>query len=70
MQVKKQCDLKTPAEDLLRVIIRSDVLKAPISTRLLLSLQMTAAKVMSEITKVLQSNKKIFPLTSHWSLMW
>ena len=59
MQVKKQCDLKTPAEDLLRVMIRSDVLKAPISTRLLPSLQMTAAKVMSEITKVLQSNENI-----------
>ena len=51
--------MKTPAEDLLRVMIRSDVLKAPISTRLLPSLQMTAAKVMSEITKVLQSNENI-----------
>ena len=59
MHVKKQCDLKTPAEDLLRVMIRLDVLKAPISTRLLPSLQMTAAKVMSEITKVLQSNENI-----------
>ena len=49
-QVKDQCDLKTPLEDKMRVMIRSAALKTPISTRLLQSIQMTANKVLAEVT--------------------
>ena len=57
--MKKQCDLQTPFEDRLRVMIMSDALKTPISTRLLPAIQMTSNKVLSEVTKVLQSNENI-----------
>ena len=35
IQVKQQCDLKLPLEDRIRVMVRSNALKSPISTRLL-----------------------------------
>ena len=59
IQVKQQCDLKSPLEDRIRVMVRSNALKSPISTRLLPVIQMTASRVLSEITKVLQSNENI-----------
>jgi hypothetical protein len=40
-------------------MITSDALKASISTRLLPAIQMTSNKVLSEVTKVLQSNENI-----------
>ena len=43
----------------MRIMIRSSELKSPISTQLLPAIQMTSNRVMSEITKVLQSNENI-----------
>ena len=58
--VKDKCDLKTPLEDQISVMIRSAALKTPIiSTQLLPAIQMTANKILAEVTKVLQSNKHI-----------
>ena len=48
-----------PLEDRMRILIRSSELKSPISTQLLPAIQMTSNRVMSEITKVLQSNENI-----------
>lgn len=47
----------------MRVMLRSDALKSPISTRLVPVVQMSAQRVLSEVTKVLQSNENI-PLDS------
>ena len=58
-KVKEQCQFRTPLEDKIRVMVRSSALKAPISTRLIPSAQMTSSKVLGEITKVLQSNEEI-----------
>ena len=58
-QVKDQCDLKTLLEDKIRVMVRSNALKTPISTRLLPAIQMTVNKVLAEVTKVLQSNEHV-----------
>ena len=58
-KVKGQCEFRTPPEDKIRVMVRSSALKAPISTRLIPSAQMTSSKVLGEITKVLQSNEEI-----------
>ena len=63
-KVKEQCEFRTPLEDKIRVMVRSSALKAPISTRLIASVQMTLSKVLGEITKVLQSNEEI-PLDQH-----
>ena len=57
--MKTQCDLRSPLEDRLRVMISSDALKTPISNRLIPAIQMTSNKILSEVTKVLQSNKNI-----------
>ena len=57
--MKEQCEFRSPLEDKIRVMVRSSALKAPISTRLLPSIQMTSNKVLGEITKVLQSNEEI-----------
>ena len=48
-----------PLEDKIRVMVHSDALKTPISTRLIPSVHMTFNKVLAEITKVLQSNENI-----------
>ena len=48
-------------------MIRSSALKAPISTRLIPSAQMTSSKVLGEITKVLQSNEEI-PLDQSFTI--
>ena len=45
-QVKQQCEFKSPLEDKIRVMIRSNALKSPISTRLMPSVQMTSNKVL------------------------
>ena len=66
-QVKQQCDLRTPVEDRLRVMVRSDALKAPISTRLVPMIQISANKVLAEVTKVLQSNENI-PLDQSFTI--
>ena len=58
-KVKEQCEFRTPLEDKIRVMVRSSALKAPISTRLIPSAQMTSSKLLGEITKVLQSNEEI-----------
>ena len=58
-KVKEQCDFRSPLEDKIRVMVGSSALKAPISTRLIPSVQMTSNEVLGEITKVLQSNEKI-----------
>ena len=58
-KVKEQCEFRTPLEDKIRVMVHSSALKAPISTRLIPSAQMTSSKVLGEITKVLQSNEEI-----------
>ncbi len=50
---------KTPLEDKIFVMVRSNSLKSPISTKLTSSIQMTSNKVLAEITKVLQSNEEI-----------
>ena len=43
----------------MRVIVRTDALKTPFSTRLILVIQMSSNKVLAEVTKVVQSNEKI-----------
>ena len=48
-------------------MVRSSALKSPISTRLIPSVQMTSSKVLSEITKVLQSNEEI-PLDKSFTI--
>ena len=50
--VKEQCEFRSPLEDKIRVMVRSSALKAPISTRLTPSAQITSSKVLGEITKV------------------
>ena len=65
--MKKQCDFRMPLEDKIRVMVRSSALKSPISTRLIPSVQMTSSKVLSEITKVLQSNEEI-PLDKSFTI--
>jgi ferredoxin len=65
--VKTQCNLQTPLEDKLRVMIKSDALKAPISTRMIPAIQMTSNRVLSEVTKVLQSNENI-PLNESFTI--
>ena len=57
--VKEQCELDHPVEDKMRVMVTSNALKSPISTRLIPSGDMSAHKVLSEISKVLQSNEEI-----------
>ena len=66
-KVKEQCEFRTPLEDKIRVMVRSSALKAPISTRLIPSAQMTSSKVLGEITKVLQSNEEI-PLDQSFTI--
>ena len=65
--MKEQCEFRTPLEDKIRVMVRSSALKAPISTRLIPSAQMTSSKVLGEITKVLQSNEEI-PLDQSFTI--
>ena len=48
-------------------MVRSSALKSLISTRLIPSVQMTSSKVLSEITKVLQSNEEI-PLDKSFTI--
>ena len=67
VKVKEQCDLQTPLEDRMRVMVRSDALKTPISTRLLPMIQMTPTKVLAEVSKVLQSNEQI-PLDQSFTI--
>ena len=43
----------------MRLIVRTDALKTPFSTRLILVIQMSSNKVLAEVTKVVQSNGKI-----------
>ena len=43
----------------MRLIFRTDALKTPFSTRLILVIQMSSNKVLAEVTKVVQSNEKI-----------
>ena len=57
--MKRQCDLQKPLEDRMRIMLRSDALKSPISTRLIPMVEMNSDKVLTEITKVLQSNENI-----------
>ena len=66
-KVKEQCEFCTPLEDKIRVMVRSSALKAPNSTRLIPSAQMTSSKVLGEITKVLQSNDEI-PLDKSFTI--
>ena len=66
-QVRQQCNLRTPVEDRLRVMVKSDALKAPISTRLLPVIQLSANKVLAVVTKMLQSNKNI-PLDQSFTI--
>ena len=58
-KVKEQYEFRTPLEDKIRVMVRSSALKAPISTKLIPSVQATSNKVLGEITKVLQSNEDV-----------
>ncbi len=48
-------------------MIKSDALKAPISTRMIPAIQMTSNRVLSEVTKVLQSNENI-PLNEPFTI--
>ena len=48
-------------------MIKSDALKAPISTRMIPAIQMTSNRVLSEVTKVLQSNESI-PLNEPFTI--
>ena len=66
-KVKEQCEFRMPLEDKIRVMVRSSALKAPISTRLIPSVQMTSNKVLGEITKILQSNEEI-PLDQSFTI--
>ena len=66
-KVQEQCEFRTPLEDKIRVMVRSSALKAPISTKLIPSAQMTSSKVLGEITKVLQSNEEI-PLDQSFTI--
>ena len=66
-KVKEQYEFRTSLEDKIRVMVRSSALKAPISTRLIPSAQMTSSKVLGEITKVLQSNEEI-PLDQSFTI--
>ena len=53
--MKEQCNLHTPLEDRMRVMVRSDALNVddlPV-------LQITPTKVLAEVSKVLQSNDQI-----------
>ena len=65
--MKEQCDLKTPLEDKICVMINSKSLKSPISTRLLPAIQMTSTKILAEVSKVLQSNENI-PLDESFTI--
>ena len=67
LKMKEQCEFRSPLEDKIRVMVRSSSLKAPISTRLIPSAQMTSNKVLGEITKVLQSNEEI-PLDQSFTI--
>lgn len=49
------------------MMVRSNDLKSPISTRLLPVIQMSSSRVLSEITKVLQSNENI-PLDQSFTI--
>lgn len=51
----------------MRVMVRSDAPKTPISTRLIPMIQMNSDKVLAEITKVLQSNENI-PLDESFTI--
>ena len=66
-KVKGQCEFRTPLDDKIRVMVRSSALKAPISTRLIPSAQITWNKVLGEITKVFQSNEEI-PLDQSFTI--
>ncbi len=66
-KVKEKCEFQTPLEDKIRFMVRSSALKYPISTRLILSVQMTSSKVLGKITKVLQSNQEI-PLDQSFTI--
>ena len=65
--MKEQCEFRSPPEDKIRVMVRSSSLKAPISTGLIPSAQMTSNKVLGEITKVFQSNEEI-PLDQSFTI--
>ena len=64
--VKEQCDLKTPLEDKIRLMINSKSLKSPISTRLLPSID-DIHQILAEVSKVLQSNENI-PLDESFTI--
>ena len=67
--VKEQCDLKTPLEDKIRVMINSKSLKSPISTRLLPAIQMTSTKFLPRCQKCRKA-MRIYLWTSRSLLMW
>ena len=63
-KVKEQCEFRIPLEDKIPVMVRSSALKAPISTRLIPSAQMTSSKVLGKsltmtYSLILQSNEEI-----------
>ena len=64
--VKKQCGLDRLSNKM-RVMVTSSALKSPISTRLLPSGDMSARKILAEISKVLQSNEDV-PLDRSFSI--
>ena len=51
----------------MRIMIRLNALKSPISTTLLPVIQMTSSKLFTEVAKVLQSNDKI-PLDQSFTI--
>ena len=57
--VKEKCKLKNPKQDRLRLMLTSDSLKKPLSTRLVPVQEQTPSLMLAEISKVLQSEENI-----------
>lgn len=57
--ISQKCNLDNPKKDRMRILVTSDQLKKPLSTRLVTIDEQKPSLILSEISKVLQSDEEI-----------
>ena len=58
-EISQKCNLENPKKDRMRILVTSDNFKKPLSTRLVPLETQHPSLILSEISKVLQSEEEI-----------